>query len=389
MKRTPVHPQKLQVLLSGWYGYGNAGDEAILQQFLTETNEWANTCVLSGAAESITAEYSDRGVIGIRHPDWRLHRGKLFEGLRVFLRYLRALRQTDLVVLGGGGLLRDNTTWPNLLHLIDEIWIAKLLGRKTALYAIGVGPFRTRLGRALIRETVKRCDLVTVRDETSKTLLEQIGVPESRIIVVADPALLLAPTPVRNEAVARTVYELARKPETVGLYLRRIPRLLELAPQLDALYSRHNMSFAAIPLCCHPGIDDRIAARELRDAMKYPEALHLCETPLSPSEIKHLTGSFVMNVTICLHSLIFSASMGVPAVAINYEPKVANVARSLGMSQYVVELDSAFPESLQATVLRCRADSSEWRQEIQKVLARETARAKQTFVHLKTLVELV
>jgi polysaccharide pyruvyl transferase WcaK-like protein len=77
--------------------------------------------------------------------------------------------------------------------------------------------------------------------------------------------------------------------------------------------------------------------------------------------------------------------MGVPAVAINYEPKVANVARNLGMSRYVVELDAAFPESLQAAVLSCRANTNACHRDIQGVMVRETAKAKQTFIHLKVL----
>jgi polysaccharide pyruvyl transferase CsaB len=384
-KSGPLSCEKLRVLLSGWYGYDNAGDEAILEQFLVETGDWAQTYVLTGPADKITEEYAEHGVVGVSHPDWRLHRGKLLEGFRAWLQCLRILRKTDLVVLGGGGLLRDNTSWPNLLHLIDDIWIAKLLRRKTALYAIGIGPFVTSMGRALIRETVKRCDLITVRDDTSKALLEQIGVPADRVMVVADPALLLAPTPLRDADLARRLEELARKPGAIGLYLRNIPRLLEIAPQLDALHARHNMSFVAIPLCCHPGLDDRLAAMQLREAMKYPEALHVWNVPLKPAEIKQVTGWFGMNIAICLHALVFSASMGIPTVAINYEPKVANVARTLGMSDYVVELDSAFPGSLEAAILNCQACSSECSQRLRSAMARETAKAAETFTYLKAL----
>ena len=167
--------EPLNILINGWYGQLNAGDDAILDVFLEQTRARfnADVTVLSETPENIPPAL---GVRCLWHPIV-FGRGAVSALLAgTTWRHLKEIRKADLFVLGGGGILRDNTTWRNLLRLLDEIWFAKLFGKKIMLYGIGVGPFKTRLGRKLIGASVRMCDLVTVRSERCAQLLREVGV---------------------------------------------------------------------------------------------------------------------------------------------------------------------------------------------------------------------
>src|SRR4051812_28299217 len=119
------------IMISGWYGADNAGDDAILEQFITEmvNNPTLRLFVLTELPERVEQRYGAPNIAAIFHGPPGLGSIKRFLRGETQKR-LRTLRSCDLFVLGGGGILRDNTSYSNLIRILDEIWIAKLLGTK-------------------------------------------------------------------------------------------------------------------------------------------------------------------------------------------------------------------------------------------------------------------
>jgi len=74
---------------------------------------------------------------------------------RGIFRYVKASTRADRVVLGGGGILKDEGLGP-LLELLLAVALARLLRRQTALLAVGVGPFYTRTGRRLVAQLSRK-----------------------------------------------------------------------------------------------------------------------------------------------------------------------------------------------------------------------------------------
>lgn len=372
----------LNILINGWYGQLNAGDDAILEVFAEQMAARFDThiTVLSEMPENIPGTPRMRGVF---HPVL-LGRGMLSQIANGNAwRHLREIRKADLVVVGGGGILRDNTNWRNLLRLLDEIWLARLFGRKTMLYAIGVGPFKSRLGKWAIAATVRRCDLVTVRSERCAELLREIGVDSDRIHVVADPAFLLAPQAPADQELTTLFSSGKRK---VGFYptffIRRYPDCYaRFAAALDHLVETENVEVVAVPMSIlnGPGEDDVTTARRVRAAMKHPEALHLYEKQLSASELKWATGQALFNITVRLHAMIFSLGNNVPAVPVNYEPKVPNVFRDFDAPEYLVALDEHLGTRLAETARSCLHNLAAYTEQIRDRRARVTARSVRTF----------
>jgi polysaccharide pyruvyl transferase CsaB len=336
--------EPLKIFINGWYGQLNAGDDAILDVFIEQTRARfdAHITVLSEMPENISDTPHVRGMF---HPVLlgRETPSALIKGH--FWRHLSELRKSDLFVLGGGGILRDNTNWRNLLRLLDEIWFAKLLGKKIMLYGIGVGPFKTRLGRKLIGASARMCDLITVRSERCAQLLREVGVEAQRIHVVSDPAFLLA---LRQPADPELLRLFERDKKTIGFYptfalesfFPGEDHFKELARGLDDISADPEVRLVAMPMSVlsNSDMDDVTTARHIQSYMKHPERLHIYEKALDAAELKWVTAQTVLNLTVRLHAMIFSLGANVPVVAVNYEPKVGNVFREFGMPQYLVEV---------------------------------------------------
>jgi len=378
-----------KVVINGWYGHRNAGDDAILQVFIEQVLARLNCeiVVLSERPEHIR---QTDDVSSIYHPQvsFKGFISALLDGS--FLRLLGTIRSCELFILGGGGLLRDNTSWSNLIRLLDEIWLSKLFGRKVMLYAIGVGPFKSRLGKLVIGSSVKMCDLITVRSEKDAQLLREIGVAPERIHVVADPAFLLQPEVPKDEK----IIELLSGPKKIGVFPTfslimegqdRI-HVTRIAAALDKLAKNDGLSFVVLPMqVCDAEMDDVEIAHAIRSAMKYPEALQIYEQRLTPSELKWATSNTRLNITLRLHAMIFSLGSNAPVVAINYEPKVANVFAALNCSEYLVEMDERLDSELASTVNRCLKNTDEYTDKISKINPENRTSALRTFELMQSL----
>jgi polysaccharide pyruvyl transferase WcaK-like protein len=176
----------MRIVIAGYYGFGNTGDEAILAALLADLRALAPGLEATVAAEDLAAT-STHGVTAIHWRD--------VDALA------KAIQAADLVVLGGGGLFQDSLAFdPGAIltprhHGISYYGgiplLAAAFGTPCAMYAVGVGPLTTAAGRAGTRDAFERAALITVRDAVSKAILVELGIAAARIHVTADPAYRL------------------------------------------------------------------------------------------------------------------------------------------------------------------------------------------------------
>lgn len=161
----------MRILVCGWLGSTNLGDELV---FAGVHGMLAGHQV---AAVSIDPDVTRRehGVAAIDHRRLDL--------------IARAARQADLVILGGGGLVQDETSPLNLPYHLSRVGLAHLGGTPWIGLALGVGPLTTPLGHRLAA-TLRGAKAITVRDAPSAQLLSSLGV---RAELAADAAFNLSP----------------------------------------------------------------------------------------------------------------------------------------------------------------------------------------------------
>ena len=151
---------KMNILLCGYYGFHNAGDDATLHAVMDSIRSaapQAELTVLSGSPEETACLYRCRAAARFSLPA-----------------VCRALRACDALVFGGGSLLQDVTSTRSLLYYLLLLRAARLLGKKTMLFGNGIGPVLTAANRRRVAAAVRKIDCVTLRDEDSLHELEKM-----------------------------------------------------------------------------------------------------------------------------------------------------------------------------------------------------------------------
>lgn len=326
------------MLISGYYGFGNPGDEAILASMagaLRRAIPGVRITVLS-ADPPRTERWHQVKAVKRTSP-----RG-----------VLAAVLRAHLLISGGGGLLQDVTSVRSLAYYLGIIGLAQRFGKPTMLYANSFGPIRTRAGRRLARDIVNRMDLVTVRDELSLQELAALGISRPPAYLTADPALALeSPGPGPGKQV------LAREgiPEGPGPLVvislrnwRGTDRYLEAVARTgDYLAHAYDSRVLFLPLQWD---QDYHVALRVKDLMNHPS--YIMKRGCLPGELLSLTGMAHLVIGMRLHSLIFAAVSRVPMVGIIYDPKVR------GFLQQVDQPAAGEAETLEFNDLRRAVDDA-------------------------------
>ncbi len=306
-----------RVVISGYYGFGNAGDEAMLTaiiQSLRRQGEF-EFIVLSNDPARTAREH---GVRAIK----RTAAGAI----------ARALSSSDALISGGGSLLQDVTSPLTVPYYLGLIYLARLLRRRVVVYGQGIGPLRGGLARRLTRRVLDRCDLITVRDEASRLELERLGVRRARVVVTADPVLSLDPPPPGGRPFIRADRPLPGDGNgpLVGIFPRewrgREDYKAILAKAADHLAGRVGAAIALIPM---QNPEDTRVCEEIRGLMRHPAVVlggrHGVEDLLAG-----VFPGLELVVGMRLHALIFAALTGVPMVGLSYDPKIDAFLAALG-----------------------------------------------------------
>jgi polysaccharide pyruvyl transferase CsaB len=228
---------------------------------------------------------------------------------------LAAIRSSDVFISGGGSLIQDVTSLRNVVYYTSLIRMAKLARKPVMIYAQGVGPLRKSISRTLARGAFQCANVITVRDPDSKVLLEQIGVKKP-VEVTADPVWDLQPRVDEDGAEARWIVALRSWPGAEAGALRR------LVDEVREAAGTCGMRIRFLPM--QPGPDHEI----LHGLASFGEVLQIGKE--HPSLVLGRAGQAKLMLAMRLHALIFAASQGVPIVAVNYDPKVASLAKLLG-----------------------------------------------------------
>ncbi len=309
----------MRLLLSGYYGFGNTGDEAILEAVIAGVRRVmpdAEMCVLSAAPAATSArheiEAADRWDVGAQAAQ---------------------IRRADVLIQGGGGLYQDSTSKLSVFYYLNQLWMARLFRTPYAILAQGVGPLRSTVLRGALVGSFARARLLTLRDHASAADLEQWGLKTPEPIVTADPVLQLAPCTEERCSALLEGMGLADEPFMV-VALRHWPGV-EAA--LDAV--AHYLNAAARPVLLLPFQYDQdidIARRlhgELEGGLgRVPEA------PLQPAEIIGLIAHAEEVLAMRLHALIMACAVGTTAAGLAYDPKVNAFCRRSGQAVMDLQL---------------------------------------------------
>jgi len=311
-----VRRRRFRVVMSGYYGFSNAGDDAILQSIhggILAASDDIQVTVLSHDPEQTRRQY---GLDAVYRFD--------------LVQVGRALRRCDALLSGGGSLLQDRTSTRSLLYYLMVIRWAKKLGKPVMLYANGIGPVTKPENRKKVKQTVELANVVTLRDRASAQELRDMGVKHPELHITADPVFNLVPADADRgrELLAKAGLPGGRKFAAVSVRdwpaARQFPQ--QAAQLCDHLHRTYGLE--TVFLLMQPAAD-RETTEQVRRAMESPS--YLLDVPATPSELMAVLGQAELCVAMRLHTLIFAARMAVPTVGLVYDPKVDSYLKELDL----------------------------------------------------------
>jgi polysaccharide pyruvyl transferase CsaB len=366
--------RRLRIGISGSYGGMNLGDEAILEGILGELRATiaADVTVFSRNPADTLARHKVERAISTR----TLTRRQM----------IPEIRELDLLILGGGGILYDR----DAEEYLREVFIANELGIPVMLYAISAGPLVTAPARRAVQEALNASPspVISVRDRLGYRLLEDVGVT-SEIYLTADPAFLLEPEPLSEQTLEAEGVDLAhhlvgfsvREPGPAAPDIRTDEYYALLANAADFMVERYDAEVLFVPMEKTDVQHSHAVVAHMQNA----ERAEILRRKYSPRQILDLMGRFDLAVGMRLHFLIFAAVRGTPFAALPYASKVSGLLEDLDMG--TPPLGNIGIGELIARIDRSWDTRAELRAKIGDHVPALRARAQQTNELLRGLVE--
>lgn len=302
--KNPFRPN--DVLISGYYGYKNIGDDSLLKaivQNLKEQKPDISVTVLSKKPTETAVLY---GVDSI-------HRYNIFK-------IASLLKRTRLLISGGGSLLQDVTSTQSYKYYSTIMKLAIRYGAKVMVYANGIGPLNTEKNRLDCKKLLEKVDKITLRDAQSLQELENMGI-KNEITVSADPAFSLQPADVEiSEDIPYFVVSVRK--------WKKLPEdfLDKLSSVCSNIKEKYNMLPVFVPM--QSWMDNEIS-REIAQKCGGKVLSTFTDVETLIAYIKN--SQFVLGMR--LHTLIYALGVNVPVVALSYDPKVDAIVQKWDCSK--------------------------------------------------------
>lgn len=310
------HQPQYHVVMSGYYGFNNTGDEAIMLSMhknIQEMGENYHITVLSNKPEETREKYGIDAVyrFGVRD-------------------VLRAIRGCDVLLSGGGSLLQDSTSTRSLMYYLSITAAAKCMRKKVMLYANGIGPVSGKRNRRLVKQVVNKADLITLREENSYEELLSMGVDPGKCFVTADPVFTMdgiAPEEARALLAAEGVP--MDKPlvvVSVRNWKDMDAFIGQFAELCDTVVEKYHRTIVFLGMQMP---NDSIVGEKVRKKMQ--QEAYILKENYSPYEVMGIISQADFILSMRLHTLIFAARQRVPLIGFIYDPKIEYYLEKLDM----------------------------------------------------------
>lgn len=364
------------IVLSGYYGFHNAGDEAILEAIIAALRRYqpdVRPIVLSADPAHTRKAYQVEAVSRLCLPS-----------------IIKTLRSADLLLSGGGGLLQDVTSYRSVPYYLGVMKLARVMGVKVAVFAQGIGPLHHHWSRHGVQKVLSGIDYISVRDAASARLLKEIGVKKT-VEITADPVLSLEPVSPAEAAAFRETTGLKKSSDEllVGIALRPYPGEKVFDEELLAViargcyYLRKEFGAKLVYLPFHRKKDLPLATRLASGGISRGLVF---EQDLSPGDLLKLVGSLDLLIGMRLHALIFAAVCGVPFVALPYDPKVNAFLENIG-EKAAFSLQDLTLQKLMAGLHEALAGGSQGKEDMRLRIEEQRQKVENTVERLFLLAQ--
>lgn len=294
-----------KILISGYYGFDNFGDEAILGVLINHLR-----------GNDITVLSSNPEKTG------KTHNVNSLNSFNLKL-IMERLPNFDVLISGGGSLLQNVTSNKSLFYYCGLINIMASLKKNVVIFAQGIGPVKGFWGKLIVKSALKKCKYISVRDEKSQELLKSWGIESN---LVCDPIFdLNVPS--------------AKKTRKVGIQLRKFASLTD--ELFDEIVKQVALKFSdrEIELICFQDSEDEGISKVFLNKLraKNPTIKANVVKNLTNNEIVERVSEYDYLIGMRFHACLLGLKYGIKTLAISYDPKVETLAKNANIPYLVME----------------------------------------------------
>ena len=335
------------IVIANWAGV-NIGDDAIFSVLLnivrSKISKNAKIFVLADNDKAIRANYDITDA------------ARLFDfyKLRNLEKVVRFLRESDIVIYGGGDLISGN------LKSMSFLGMAQLLGLPIICCGVGVIPVKFQLKRIFTRIVLNHANLITVRDRKSEKRLHELGVNKPKTIVTSDLAFLLSPNLSQNILLQEINQHSYNSKIKIGINVRPFDPMyssyriwtedkliIDMPTVCDSIIEKYNATLVFIPMVSsrrtrdyHRALrcDDELS-NQIVQRMKHKGNTIVINGDYAPEDLMGLLSKMQMVIAARLHVLLLASVAKVPVIALEYAPKIGSFMALANRSRYSVDIN--------------------------------------------------
>lgn len=307
---------KLNILIIGYYGSNNIGDEILLEATINLLNKVYESPKITAITYNVQDTINNRKIDGVS-------RNKFFQ-------IAKAIKKADIIVGGGGSMLQNVTSNRSLIYYLTILQLAKAFSKKVVLLGNGIGPLKSKIAIRVTKYVLKSLDGIVLRDIDSYNMLKSFGL--KNIYLGNDLVFTLD----RDNSLKKTSKKILinlRKWTYNDSFLIHI---------IDFINHLVQLGFEVTLVPFQLGNDD-ILLKNINSKINSPN-VHLLEDIEYESIIYEISTAEVF-ISMRLHGLIFSSICNTPFIGLSYDPKVTIFSKNQ-QQEYFEELDNVSAEML-------------------------------------------
>jgi polysaccharide pyruvyl transferase CsaB len=292
----------MHILLSGYYGFDNAGDELILESLITNIRKKDPQLTVTVLSKKPVFTSLIYGVYSVDR--WS------------FVQIIKSISNCDIIIFSGG-LYQDKTGSLSLYYYLAQIWLARLLNKKIYLCAIDFNRLKNRFNERLLKLTLAVVSKITVRNKGSYDLaVNELGIkPGADIEVTADIVFS------NGSGSGLPVKKTEPAMFSVGLILRNkdVVKTKRFCEQLAGSFRNDNKQLELVFVPFHLDIDLKLSL-DVVDGLSCGRSI--IKMWNKPGDLFQIMSSIDFVVSERLHGLIISSLLNKPMVSVSKDTKL-------------------------------------------------------------------
>jgi polysaccharide pyruvyl transferase CsaB len=326
------------ILLRGYYGYKNSGDDALFYTIVKKITEFSNVkfTILSKSSLYYPKDCTN---LTFNNPSWR--------------NILKGIFKSDLLIFGGGSQIQDHGKMRLQLSLLKTyiiVVLMKLLNKKVIFLGVSIGPLETKIGKKIGKLILSKADYIVIRDELSFEYLKKINFDNQKIKLIPDLAINLV------ESLNINKKKINNKKIILGINLMPFFSMVKNNREKEKKILETISSSINIIVKEHPDIEIRMFSFQEDEEVNDYYLLKIFQEMIEreSSIIRYQSNPLILmeEISKCnrfigmrLHSSIFAYACDVPQLILSYHPKCKGFAKSVGYSnENVIDLFNINPE---------------------------------------------